>query len=168
MSKLLFCLALLCDDGGVRPRIHAIALSSELGEFSEEVRRVFLELGRTTGNESLAGECSPAIDIYETDESVEVVADIPGVDRSAIRIFSKGEWILIAGEKPPRRVGGESSFHLVERGYGRFARAVRLTRACEMSKAAATLVDGELRISVPKLADRRGRALQISIKGSGH
>jgi HSP20 family protein len=153
----------------MRPRIHTIALSSELGEFSEEVRRVFLELGRTTGNESMAGECSPAIDIYETDESVEVVADIPGVDRSAIRILSKGEWILIAGEKPPRRVGGgESSFHLVERGYGRFARAVRVTRACEMSKAAATLVGGELRISLPKLADRRGRALQISIKGSGH
>jgi len=154
--------------GGMRPRIHAIAVPSELGEFTEELRRIFLDLGRTTDCESLAGECAPAVDLFETDESVEVVADLPGVDRSAIRILSKGDWILIAGEKPPRRVVGESSFHLVERGYGRFARAVRVTRACDMSRASATLVAGELRVSLPRVEDRRGRALRIAIKGDSH
>jgi HSP20 family protein len=147
----------------MRPRTHAIAVASELGEFSDELRDVFLDLGRSSGNESLAGECSPAVDVFETDESVEVVADLPGVERLAIRILAKADWILIAGEKPSRRIVGESSFHLVERGYGRFARAVRIARACEMSKATASLVEGELRISLPKLAERRGRARSIPI-----
>jgi HSP20 family protein len=145
-----------------------LAVSSELGEFADELRQVFQDLGRTTSNEGLAGECSPAVDVYETDESVEVIADLPGVDRSAIRILSKGDWLLIAGEKPPRRVRAESSFHLVERDYGRFARGVRVSRACDMSRASASLAIGELRVSLPKLPDRRGVVQQIAIKDNSH
>ena len=47
----------------MRPRIHAIALPSEIGEFAAEVRQVFVELGRTFGSESPAGECAPALDV---------------------------------------------------------------------------------------------------------
>ena len=147
----------------MRSRIQAIAFPAEIGDFADEVRRVFLELGRVFGAESLAGECSPAVDVYETDETLEIAVDLPGVDRSAVRIVSKGDSILIAGEKAPRRARSESSFHLVERGYGRFARVVRLARACEIGKARATLVEGELRISLPKIADRRGKAISITI-----
>src|SRR5438132_9028590 len=113
------------------PRIHAVAMPSEIGDFADEVRRVFLELGRAFGAESLVGECAPTVDVYETDDAVEVVVDVPGVDPSAIRILAKGDSVLIAGEKTPRRARGESTFHLVERGYGRFARVVRLGRACD-------------------------------------
>src|SRR6266511_2317318 len=74
----------LCDHAVVRPRIHTVALPSELGDFADEVRRVFLELGRVFGAESLAGECSPPVDVYETDETIEVAVDLPGVDAPAI------------------------------------------------------------------------------------
>ncbi len=148
---------------GMRPRVHAVALPSEIGDFADEVRRVFLELGRAFGAESLAGECSPAIDVYETDDTLEIAVDLPGVDPSALRLLAKGDSLLIAGEKSARRARGESSFHLVERGYGRFARVVRLSRACDASKARATLQNGELRISLPKIADQRGKAIQIAV-----
>ena len=147
----------------MRPRIHALAIPSELGDFSDEVRRVYLELGRAFGSESLAGECAPALDVYETDDALEITMDLAGVDPAAVRVVGKGDSILIAGEKAARRARRESSFHLVERGYGRFARAVRLGRACDMAKARATLTNGELRISIPKLADRRGQAIAIAI-----
>ena len=148
---------------GMRHRIHAVALPSEIGDFADEVRRVFAELGRVFGPESLTGECSPAIDVYETDEALELTMDLPGVTPDAVRILAKGDTILIVGEKAPRRVAGEASFHLVERGYGRFARAVRLSRACDSSNAHATFVDGELRVTLTKIADRRGRTIGISI-----
>jgi len=147
----------------MRPRIHAIAVPSETGEFADEVRRVFAELGRVFGTESLAGECAPAVDVYETDDTLEIAVDLPGVSASAIRIIAKGDAVLIAGDKAPRRARGETSFHLVERGYGRFARVVRLARACDTSRSRAALTDGELRISIPKIADRRGRAMSIAI-----
>ena len=147
----------------MRPRLHGIAFPSEVGDFSDEVRHVFLELGRVFGGESLAGECAPAIDVFETDDALEIAVDLPGVDPVAVRVLGKGDSILIAGEKAARRARGESSFHLVERGYGRFARVVRLARACDTSKARATLIDGVLRISVPKIAERRAKAITIAI-----
>jgi HSP20 family protein len=147
----------------MRQRIHAIAIPSEVGDLSDEVRRVFLELGRVFGSESLAGECVPPIDVYESDDTLEIAVDLPGVDPAAIRVLGKGDSILIAGEKAARRARGESSFHLVERGYGRFARVVRLARACDTAQARATLNGGELRVSVPKVGDRRGRAIPITI-----
>jgi HSP20 family protein len=153
----------LCDHGGMRPRIHAIAIPSEVGDFADEVRRVFLELGRVFGAESLAGECSPAVDVYETDDTLNITVDLPGVDATAVRIVCKGDSVLIAGEKAPRRARSESTFHLVERGYGRFARVVRLARGCDTSKARATLAEGELHISLPKIAERRGKAIPITI-----
>jgi HSP20 family protein len=147
----------------MRPRVHGIAFPSEIGDFASEVRQVFLELGRAFGSESMAGECAPALDVYETDDALEITVDLPGIDPAAVRIIGKGDSVLIAGEKAARRARRESSFHLVERGYGRFARVVRLGCACDTSNARATLHNGELRISIPKLADRRNRAIPIAI-----
>src|ERR1019366_7134391 len=137
----------LCDHAAMRSRIHAVVLPSELGDFADEVRRVFLELGRAFGSDSLAGECSPPIDVFETDEAVEVAVDLPGVDPAAVRILVKGDALLIVGEKAARRGRRESSFHLVERGFGRFARAVRLGHACAASPGRARIDRGALRIS---------------------
>lgn len=168
LSRLILHLARplkRCDDRGMRPRFQTIAVSTDLGEFEDDVRRIFAELGRAFGGESLAGECTPTLDVYETDEAVEIVVDLPAVDAATVRVLGKGDAILIAGEKPPRRVRAESSFHLVERGYGRFARAVRITQPCEVGRASAALVDGELRITLPKVKDRRGRAIEIAVRG---
>jgi len=152
--------------GAMRTRVHAVAIPSEISEFTDEVRRIFAELGRTFGAESLAGECVPPLDIYETDDAVEIVVDLPGADRRTVRLLAKGGLLLVAGEKAPRRARSESSFHLVERGYGRFARVVRVDRACDTSKARATMIQGELRITIPKIAERRGRAIAIAIAES--
>jgi HSP20 family protein len=151
----------------MRSRIHAVVVPSEVAEFADEVRRVFVELGRAFGLESLAGECSPPVDVYETDESIEIAVDLPGVDPAAVRVLFKGGAVLIVGEKAARRSRAESSFHLVERGFGRFARAVRLARPCDGSRAVAVLANGELRITIAKIAERRGQLVQISVEGAG-
>ena len=153
----------LCDHFLVRPRVHPIASSSEISEFADEVRRIFLELGRTFGVESPVGECSPTIDVYETDETIEITVDLPGVSGAAVRILAKGDSLLIAGEKRAAHRDAESSFHLVERDYGRFARGVRLGCACNATRARAALRNGELRISVPKIVDRRGTVIPIKV-----
>ena len=149
----------------MRQRIHAISFPSEVADFPDEVRQVYRELGRVFAGDALASECVPTLDVYETDDAVEIVVDLPGMSPSAVRVLSKGDAILIVGEKPPRRVRGESTFHLVERGYGRFARAVRAGRTCDTARAKAVMIDGELRITLPKIAERRGRTQSIAIAG---
>jgi HSP20 family protein len=148
----------------MRPRIHAVVIPSESSEFAEELGRLLKEIGRPAGS-LLTAECSPPLDIYETDDGFEISMDLPGVDISAVRVVAKANAVLIAGEKTPRRGRGDSSFHLVERGYGRFARVARLAKPCDSSQARSTLVNGELRVSLPKVADRRGRSITIQIAG---
>ena len=149
----------------MRSRVHAIVMPSEtLGEFADEVRQIFAELGRGYSLDTLAGECTPPIDVYETDATLEISVDLPGVDPGSVRVVVKGSVVLIAGDKAPRRGRGDSSFHLVERGFGRFARTVRYTTACDTARAQAVLEKGELRISLPKVADRRGRTIPITLQ----
>ena len=147
----------------MRYRVQAFAVPTEIDEFADDIRRVFQALGRSFSPESLAGECSPQIDVYETDDALEVVTDLPGVSPKSVHIVAKGDALLIAGEKTPRRTGGDPTFHLVERGYGRFARVVRLGRTCNPASARATFAHGELRISIPKVDERRGRRIPIPI-----
>jgi HSP20 family protein len=146
----------------MRSRIQAVVLPSEPSEFRDEVRRIFQELDQA-GEEPLTGECAPALDVFETDESVEIAMDLPGVPATAVRIVARAQTVLIAGQKTPRRTRPESSFHLVERGYGRFARVVRISAACDTSRARASLQNGELRVSIPRIVDRRGRSIRIAL-----
>jgi HSP20 family protein len=152
----------------MRSRIHSVVLPSEVGEFSDEVRRIFAELARDYGADALAGECSPPLDVFETDDALEISMDLPGVDPGAVHVVVKGQTILIAGQKAPRRGRGESSFHLVERGFGRFARTIRLAAACDTARARARLSEGELRVTLPKIADRRGRPIKIAVTDGPH
>jgi HSP20 family protein len=134
-----------------------------MSEFTDEIRQIFLELGRVYAADSLAGECSPPLDVYERDDAFEITVDLPGVDPAAVRILVKESAVLVAGEKAPRRGRGDSSFHLVERGYGRFARCVRLVAPCDARQGRATIRDGELRLVLPKLSDRRGLAIPVAV-----
>lgn len=154
---------LMCDDSGMQPRIQAVVVPAEPMEFRDEVRRMFQELDRSAEGEALTGECAPPLDVFETDETVEITMDLPGVASGAIRIAAKGQTLLIAGQKAPRRTRSESSFHLVERGYGRFVRVVRLASPCDTRRATARLTNGELRVSLPRLTERRGTSIRIPV-----
>jgi len=162
-AKLVGCRAReVCDYSWMRTRLQPVLLPADVGEFADEVRRIFVELGEA-GTGQLTGECSPAVDVYETDDALEIAVDLPDVEVRALRIVVKGSAVLIAGEKAPRRGHGDATFHLVERGFGRFARLIRLSTPCETSRGRAALAHGELRISLPKIRDRRGQGIALAV-----
>ena len=109
----------------------------------------------------MAGECSPPIDVYETDDAMEIRVDLPAVDAADVRVAIKGATVLIAGEKTPRRGRGDSSFHLVERGFGRFARTVGLSAACDTSRAQRHAPAWRTAHHAAEVGDRRGRLIEI-------
>jgi HSP20 family protein len=136
-------------------------------DLSEDVHRLLDDLARNRPDKRqlVAGECMPVVDVFETDRAVEVVLDLPGVPPEAIRILFKSGVLLIVGEKerPDLSRRGPASFHLVERDFGRFARAVRINAAIDGSQVRARLVNGELRVILPRIADRRGAGLMVPI-----
>ena len=143
-------------------------IGPEASDLSDDVRRIFQDLERQAGRPATAavGQCTPPLDVLETDETVEIVVDLPGIDPASMRVVLKGGLVVVAGEKrsaPPAGTGA-GDFHLVERGFGRFARAVRVASAFDGGRVTATLADGELRIVLPRIHDRRGQPRQVAIE----
>ena len=143
----------------------SVLLTAELGDLADDVRRLFQELSRGgPARPTTAGDCQPPLDVLETDDAVRILMDLPGVAATALKVLLKGEVVLIAGEKWADAPGvGAGGHHLVERGSGRFARAVRVAGAFDGAAVTATLADGELCVTLPKLADRRGRGREIPV-----
>ena len=141
--------------------------SGEARELADDVRELFEDLASTLPHEHRAysGECHPTLDVLETDEAVEVVVDVSGIPVGALRVLFRAGVLLIAGEKAPSRTAEDHTFHLVEREFGRFARAVQLSGAFDVRAARASLDDGELRIVLPKLIDRRDQTHRIPVPG---
>ena len=139
--------------------------SGESRELTEDIRELFEDLAASLKHEQRAysGECHPTLDVLETDEAIEVVVDVSGVPANALRVLFRDGVLIVAGEKAPVPVTEEQTFHLVEREFGRFARAVRLTGAFDVQQARASVTDGELTVVLPKLIDRRGRGHRIAV-----
>ncbi|MGD9906384.1 MAG: Hsp20/alpha crystallin family protein [Vicinamibacterales bacterium] len=152
------------------PTFTRLPVSADVGDVSADVRRLFDDLARhrPERRHQITGECLPLLDVYETQEALDVVLDLPGVTAAQVRVLVKSGVVIVVGEKDrPEARPGPSSFHLVERDFGRFARAVRIHAAVEASRATATFRDGELRISLPKIEERRGRGIAVPITEPG-
>jgi HSP20 family protein len=137
----------------------------ESGELGDDIRELFDELARSLGSDPSAypGQCRPLVDVFETDAAVELVVDTCGVHPDALRVMFRNGVIIVAGEKAPVATVAEATYHLVERDFGRFARAVRLTGAFDVGRASATLHSGELTVVLPKLLERRGRPHRVPV-----
>jgi HSP20 family protein len=143
------------------------AYPPEPPDLGDDVRRLLEDLARRRPDRRpyVTGECSPLLDVLETDRSVEILVDLPGLAAESVRVLIKSGVVLIVGEKEraePSPV--PASFHLVERDFGRFARAVRLHTAVDAGRTRAVLSHGELRIALPKIDERRGRDILVTIE----
>lgn len=138
----------------------------EAAELADEVRRLFEDLhhGHDAHSRGLAGIYAPPMDVIERDDSLDVVLDLAGVAPEDVRVLFKNGMLVVAGCKwpggPPP--AGATAFHLVERGFGRFARAVRITATLDLAQLRATMVEGELRVRLPKF--NAGQELVIPVE----
>jgi HSP20 family protein len=143
------------------------SVESNPADLADDVRRLFEDLAtrRPDRRHVVAGECIPLVDVLETGRNVEIVLDLPGVAADALRVVIKSGVVLIVGEKersePAKRA--PASFHLVERDFGRFARAVRIHSPIDATSARAWLSSGELRIVIPRVHERRGQPIHVPI-----
>ena len=136
----------------------------ERREFGDEARRLLDRLDEESHG-GAPGECSPPLDVIETAETVEVLMDLPGVVQDAIQVvFSRGTLVIAGQKRPPACEHRDAAFHLAERGFGQFARAIRLSGALDAGRASAFLSSGELRVVLPRIAERRGHDLRIEVQ----
>jgi len=129
-----------------------------------ERRELPAELLRLLDATPVAAECTPPLDIIETEAAIEAILDIPGVPHDCVEIVFSNNVLLVTGQKVPGTCEHhDAAFHIAERSFGRFARAIGVEGAFDTGRATATLTDGELRIVLPRLAERRGGQIRIPI-----
>ena len=130
----------------------------------EDLRRILKWLEGESLSVGGAAECSPAMDLFETATTVELIADLAGVPADRIRVVYAEGVVAIAGQKLPRGCEhGDAAFHLAERAFGRFARVFQLSGAIDAGRARATLKAGELHVVMPRIEERRGAQIRIPI-----
>ncbi len=135
------------------------------GDLAEDARQLLAEIDRDVpGAAQINADCRPPLDVFETAAGIEVVVDVPGVPRESVRVIVRRTTLLIVGAKLTAGADRTARFHLAERSYGRFARVVRLSGAFEAARARAVTRAGQLRITLPRLEDRRGRVLRIPVE----
>ena len=102
---------------------------------------------------------TPAVDIFETEKEITVLADMPGVKAKDLTIDLHNDVLTLTG-----RVVFESSESEISRELraGTYVRQFSISEAIDQSKIEATIQDGVLRLELPKVEKARPR--QIAVK----
>lgn len=103
---------------------------------------------------------TPAVDIFETESAITVLADMPGVRPDGLSINLHENVLTIEGNVARTERKNESLL-LQEYDTGSFHREFRLTNLVDQDKIDAALRDGVLRLTLPKAAAARPRKIEV-------
>lgn len=119
----------------------------------DEVRRLFQELiHRPWGGRSPAALTAwqPCCDMAETAAAIIVEVELPGMERSDVRIEVEGDVLRISGERHTTVQHQERQYSRIERSYGRFERQLPLPASVDRDGIRAQFQAGILTITLPK------------------
>jgi HSP20 family protein len=156
--------------GGAYPSVFGM----RPGEFLQTnpfalMRRMAEEMDRVFEGRLQRGEMSswmPAVEVNEHDGKLEVVADLPGINESDVKVEVTDEGLVIQGERKREREEKGEHYHRSERSYGQFYRLIPLPENANLDQARAEFRNGELRVSVP-VPERQRNTRQIPISTGG-
>jgi HSP20 family molecular chaperone IbpA len=95
------------------------------------------------------------IDLAESKDAIEVTAELPGVDEKDLDVTLANGMLTIRGEKRTEHdeQDKDKNWHVVERSYGSFSRAIPLPFDPDPAKVEAKFDKGVLHIHLPKPAE---------------
>jgi HSP20 family molecular chaperone IbpA len=102
----------------------------------------------------------PRADVYETEEAIIVVADMPGVDENSVDITLEKDVLTINGFVEPMYPEGHKLAY-AEYQVGDYVRAFTLSNEIDRDGIEAAVSDGVLRLHLPKLAAAKTRKIAV-------
>ena len=113
---------------------------------------------------SAEGVASLALDVFESADDVMVKASIPGLKPEDIDISITGDVLTIKGETHGEKEEKQGNYHLRERRWGAFQRAVSLPTLVKADKADAVFENGVLTLTLPKVEEVKPKSIKIKAK----
>jgi HSP20 family protein len=106
----------------------------------------------------------PAMNIAETEKTIEATLEIPGVEEKDIKVRVEGDRLIISGEKTIETRKDEKDWHVMERRFGAFNRSILLPFEPAADAIAAHYDKGVLHLTVQKPAAKETAAKTIPVQ----
>ena len=133
----------------------------------EEMEDVFKKMWKGSLLHDLATDFEtnwvPRLDVTETDTEIEVVADLPGLEKEDINISLERDVLVIKGEKKEEHKETGKHVHRMERRYGSFYRALRLPTEVKSEEIDASFKKGVLKVTLPKSDEAKKKIAHIEV-----
>ncbi len=134
-----------------------------LFDLNRQINRLFDDLfdqDDDGGTMSGRGMNAPAMELHQTDERVELTAELPGVTQDDIELTVEDGVLTLSGEKQSERTDEERGYS--ERSYGRFERRVTLPGDIDEDHVSADFENGVLTVTLPR-TEQKTNARRIAI-----
>ena len=103
----------------------------------------------------------PAVDIFETEKAINILADMPGVKTEDLTVDLRDNVLTLDGQVKSPEGEGEQDL-LREFRVGRYFRQFNLSQVIDQAKIAAELKDGVLKLSLPKVEAAVPRKISVA------
>ena len=103
---------------------------------------------------------TPSVDIFETDEAITLVADLPGVSAERLSIDLRDDTLAIRGEVVAE-LPQDMTPLVAEYSIGTFLRRFNLPEVIDQGKIEARLKNGVLRLVLPKIEKAAPRKIPV-------
>src|SRR5512136_2380926 len=135
----------------------------DLVSIQDRMNRLFEQtLSRSRGEEGVSATTwTPAVDIYETADTIVMKAELPGVAREDIQIQINENTLSLKGERRFAKDVQEESYLRIERAYGNFHRSFTLPGTVQQEKIRALFRDGVLELTLPKAEESKPKRISI-------
>ena len=138
----------------------------ELESMSNRLNRILNEghLSTRQPDETVdVADWMPVVDILETNDNFLIQVELPGVEKSAVKLSIEKGVLLISGQRPQGTLSEGMRYHRTERPYGRFERAFRVPDTVDEQKLEADLKNGVLTVRLPKVEKAKPKSIQIAV-----
>lgn len=112
------------------------------------------------------GEASMPVEISDSEDAIEIKAQLPGVKAEDINITVSNDILNIKAEHREDRDDKEKNYVRHEIRYGSMQRSISLPGMVNTENAEATFENGVLRLKLPKAAEMKQRRIQVNSGGS--
>jgi HSP20 family protein len=137
----------------------------ELMGNQERMNQLFRNSFSNFGDDTLtSGAWAPAVDIYETQETIEMTFEIPGVNQKDIKVNIENNLLTVSGERKFEHEDKRNNYHRLERSYGAFQRSFTVPSTVDPNKINAVFENGLLRLTLAKRPETQPRAIEVKVK----
>jgi HSP20 family molecular chaperone IbpA len=102
----------------------------------------------------------PTADIFETDEALTVIMEMPGVEKNNVSIGLENDVLRVDGQINFSKYDGMEPVY-TEYNVGHYARRFTLSGKIDRDKISAQLDDGVLTLTLPKVKDAVPRRISV-------